>query len=508
MKQHGKSAFDIYDLYEPLRDDLRKIDTLELLTLLWQVSKVPESEVVIKLHGTSGGVCDIYLWEIHLLARETVLQSAFEKKRRKVQNEDIVKLVNHLRRIDESISKKTINSAESAVRAMHPLIHQQTRWQRSRDWDRLHRAFRIYNRDDVRPLLEAIVGMRLSTIYSLTFAIVGAAERSPAVLSNIDYTFMGISDKERDAYFSSFGASLSAIREDIERRQHYDKSWAFTWNALEGTPLIKLWDDHPHHYLCPFPQFLLRRATDSLFFDLAKSEDFANPYGMAFQFYVGDVLLAQFKGPIHRVLEERTYEATKKLLKHGVDWIVSDTSGHIMFECKTRRLRVDAKAMADGEALTKSIDDLAAIVVQHYKNLHDALQGLTHWRPNGKPIYMFVVTLEDWYLFAPHVTEQLDNLVRERLSKLRLESLLNSSPFVVTSVAELETAGQAIAQIGIDKFCANRVASGNRHFALSMFAPQAFPDIDVRYERLFEGSGEEMLGHLSHLIDLPSSDAK
>lgn len=507
MTKNVRSTLDIYELYKPLRNELRKIDTQGLLIILWHAAKVPLDGAVIKLKNKFGRVFDIFPWEIYLLAREAVLQSVSDKKRKQVQTDDVFKLVNHLRRISNDTSKKTINSVESALRSLHPLIHQQARWQNSREWERFHRAFRIYNRDDVRPLLENKLGMRISTIYSLTFAIAGGAAKSPGVLSNIDYTFMDISANERDAYFAAFGASLSNIRDEIEQRQQYDERWAFTWNPLEGTPLIKLSDDFPHQYLCPFPQFLLRRATDSLFFDLAKSEeDFVNPYGMAFQVYVGDVLLAQFKGPIHRLLEEQTYNATKKLLKHGVDWIVSDASGHIMFECKTRRLRVDAKAVADGGDLTKSIVDLAVIVVQHYKNLQDALQGLTRWRPDEKPVYLFVVTLEDWYLFAPHVIEQLDSLVHERLSKLGLEHLLSSSPFIVTSVAELETAGQAIAQIGIHKFCENRVASGNSHFGLSMHAPQAFPDIKVKYERLFSSSSKEMLGHLSHLLDLPGSD--
>lgn len=503
MTDSDASAIDIYDLYKPLRNQLRKLDTQGLLTLIWQVSRDPLGPAVIKVRDASGRSCEIYCWELHLLAREVLLHATCDPGRKKPGMRDFFELINHLRRISDGTSEKAIHSSESAARSLHPLIHQQARWQHARDWDRFHRAFRIYNRDDVRPLLEAVVGVRLSTIYTLTFAIAGAAQTSPAIVANNDYSFLGISNEERDAYFAMVSAPLAFLRDAIEQRQRYDESWAYTWNPLEGTPLIQLNADRPHQYLCPLPQFLLRRATESLFFDLGKSKaKFDNPYGTAFQEYVGDVLRAQFKGPLHRVLEEQTYRVNRNQ-KHGVDWIVSDASGHIMFECKTRRIKVDAKAITDGSLLTEALEDLCAIVVQHYKNVHDARRGLTRWKPDGKPVYAIIITYEDWYLFAPHVVQRLDNLVHEELTRIGLAELMESSPFIVTSIAEFEAAGQAIAQIGIDTFCASRVAAADRHFGLGRHAPYAFSNIPVTYHRLFENSGEEMFGHLSHLMDLP-----
>ncbi len=498
-------CMDIFDLYKPLRNYLRDINLQGLLVLLWRVQLGHEDSAVIPLRQPNGAANgEAYRWDFHLLAREALLNASQGATSRQPVLNDVFVLLNHIRRISNETTRRTISSGQSALESTHQLIHQQARWQNSNDWYRLHRIHRVFNRDDVRPLLESVVDVRLSTIYTLTMAIAGAARsRSPATNMATDYTFLGIKDEERDAYFFMMGAPLATIQQKIKEHQQYDERWAFTRNSLEETPLIQLRSDRPNEYLCPQPDLLIRRATDSLFFDLGKSKGFENPYGAAFEAYVGEVLHEQFVQPTHRVVGERKYMVGKRMQKHGVDWIVSDPTGHLMLECKTRRLRVDAKSAADSDILTQSVGQLAEVVVQHYKNVHDAMQGKTQWIPDGRPIYPFVVTFDDWYLFAPHVVGRVEELVRQALAKIGLESLLASSPFIVTSIAEFEAAGQAIAQIGIDRFCSSRVKLEFRHFDLCSHAMTAFPDEEIGYRRLFERSDEEMFGHMMHLIRLP-----
>lgn len=499
---------DMYDLYKPLRNHVRALELQAFLELIHEVQRGYENAAEIRLRDTSSGaMVDIYRWELHLLAREALLHASLGTSKKQPSKQDLFRLINDVRHISEGISQKTINSGAEAMRAFHPLIHQQARWQHTRDWDRFCRVFSIYHRDDVHRLLHAVLGVRLRTIFTLTFAIAGCALRTPRILATNDYTFMDISAEERDAYFAMVGASHASLRDSIKKSANYNGRWAYTWNPLEATPLIQLRKHRPCEYLCPLPELLLRRATDSLFFDLTKSEEsYSNPYGMAFQGYVGDVLRAQFKGPTHHVFEEREYWVGRNR-KDGVDWIVSDATGHLMLECKTRRIRVDAKAVVGGDSLTNAIKDIADAVVQHYKNVDDALQGKTHWKPDGKPVFPIVVTFDDWYLFAPHVVEMLQTQVREQLSKIALAELLESSPFIVTSIAEFELAGQAIAQIGICRFCSSRVNLPDRHYGLSMHISQDFPDIKVEYRRLFPGSDQEMFAHLAHLMNLPGTPA-
>ncbi|MCP3020393.1 hypothetical protein [Cupriavidus basilensis] len=339
---------------------------------------------------------------------------------------------------------------------------------------------------------------------TMAFATAGQAIRSGVVHANIDYSGVGVTHDERDAYFAMVGASYTETKTSLAAAQRYDEGWSHTLNYLEAKPLIRLWGDRPMQFHCPIPELVLRRVTEGLFYDLAKSDaKYGNAYGVAFQEYVGDVLRAQFKRDSQRVIKEQEYHVNKDR-KDGVDWIVSDATGHLMIECKARRMKLDAKMTPDSEHLTGTLNDLANSIVQHYKNVHDALECKTPWKPDGLPVYPILVTYEDWYLFAPHVVEYLDSLVLEKLTERGLQRLLQTSPYTVTSIAEFEKAGQAIAHIGVGPYFSERVKKQHRHFWLSAFADEAFRDVVVPYARLFPNNDQEMLSHLSHLMALPS----
>lgn len=495
----------MYDLIKPLRNRLRNIELQSLLELIHSIQMGHEDDLLIRYQISPEEKREVFRWELHLLAREAILHSSIGRGK-KADRPEIANLVDKLRLISEGISKKTIGSRDDALRALHPLVHQQTRWQNKRDWDRFYRVYCIYKQPDLQQTLYRVVGIRLQSIYTMMLAVAGGVVRSSSrIVSTNDYGCANVFAEERDAFFALVGAPLAKIQEAARKLAKDDESWAFTWNPLEGSPLIQLSPDFPHQYLCPFPEFLLRRATDSLFFDLMKSDEApGKAYGAAYQSYVGDVLKAQFRNDEHKVLEEREYRVGKDR-KDGVDWVVTDLTGHLMVECKARRLPVDAKAATKGEALDRAIGDMAKSVLQHYKNINDALNGRTHWQPDGKPVFAMVVTLDNWNIVAPHVVEALDDGVRVLLDRAGLASLASSVPFVIASIDALESFGQAVAQIGIDAFFSGVSSLPSRHSGLLSHAYNAFPEVRVDYKRLFESAGQEMLGHLSQFMVMPGA---
>lgn len=147
---------NIYDLYKPLRNDLSKLELGSLLHLIWRVQSGPTASATVDVRDEVTGrvIASIYKWELHILAREALAQSKIDSKQKRADRGDLFKLVTHVRRITTAITQRTIDSGEGAFRTLHPLMHQQARWQHTQDWDRFFRAFRIYNSEKVRPMLE------------------------------------------------------------------------------------------------------------------------------------------------------------------------------------------------------------------------------------------------------------------------------------------------------------------------------------------------------------------
>src|ERR1700730_1364259 len=91
-----------------------------------------------------------------------------------------------------------------------------------------------------------------------------------------------------------------------------------------------------------------------IFYDLVKSAGFDNPFGNSFQAYVGEVIKATCPPPRFTALAEQPYYVGRQK-KDGVDWILSDSTGHLFIESKTKRLTVDAKTRSDAVALDKDL---------------------------------------------------------------------------------------------------------------------------------------------------------
>lgn len=491
---------DIHDVYKPLRNQLRRLALRESLERIWWLQRRADSGGQIVLSGAGGQRYEIHVWELHLLSREILLHADGDEDLLSTLN-GVLTLINHIRRIDEAIAERTIDSGDSAMDSLHPLVHLQVRCQHPNHGAAIFRAYHIYGAPDVAQMVEQAVGLPVPAIFTLALILGGAAIRGPYSSPVQDYSAFGVSDEMRDAFFQRIAGTPEGIRTELRAVQRFDEAWQYTWNALEKFPLVRVDVDGTRGLCCPLPDFLFRRVTEGLFYDVVGSDRrFGDRYGRAFQDYVGKVLGEVFNNERFTLESERTY-SVRKQPRHGVDWIVSDGTGNLFLECKARRMAQPAKEVVDSHALEASIDDLARAVVQHYRNIHDAVQGLSAWMPNSLPIYPVVVTYEDWYLFTPSVIEQLNLAVRRHLSEKGLSSdLPETMPFLVTSIAEFEKAGQAIARIGIKRFCTARGLNEHRHFKLSGFAGVAFPDEEIDYKPLLQTTWRSMFSHVPEVL--------
>ena len=136
-----------------------------------------------------------------------------------------------------------------------------------------------------------------------------------------------------------------------------------------------------------------------------------------------------------------------------------------------------AKTRLDAVALDKDLVVMATAVVQHYRNIREALDGKTKWVPDGLPIYPMVLTLEDWFIFSPRVAEMLREHVCCLLADAGLPSaVLEEMPYTIASAHEFEITSQVIAQVGIFPVMAKKTAPEQRGWSLLPLAKNDFKE--------------------------------
>jgi hypothetical protein len=310
-------------------------------------------------------------------------------------------------------------------------------------------------------MFERELGMSMRQFVLLGIAVAGYFKRQPILSTTQEYDeALGISHDASRAFFERITSTIADLRAETAKQQSYDSDWRYTWNPLEATPLVRFDPAQPDRIVCPIPDYLLRRTSAGVFYDLVKSSDFHNPYGDSFQAYVGEVLQVICKPPRFAIMgEEPYYVGSDKF--HGVDWLLSDETGNLFVEAKTKRLTLNARIRTDDIALDKDLVTMASAIVQHYHNILRACDGKTKWVPNDLPIYPIILTLEDWLIFTPRVLENLNEHVKRLLAGHGIsEKVLTDIPFTISSAQDFETAVQVIAKVGINAVMTKKTAVG------------------------------------------------
>jgi hypothetical protein len=201
--------------------------------------------------------------------------------------------------------------------------------------------------------------------------------------------------------------------------------------------------------VCPIPTLLIRRFTEGVYYDLCSDPAFGNPFGESFQMYAGEVIQRANTRSRYRVWGEEEYLVGRNK-KRTVDWIVSDDSGALLVETKTKRLLLRAKTdITSAEILAEELDKMAGFVVQVYKTMADCHAGRypSFARSGGQKFYPVILTLEDWYAFGPMIVKQLEDRVRSRLNDAGMSgTCVDDAPFSTCSISDFEILMQVIAQ--------------------------------------------------------------
>jgi hypothetical protein len=442
---------------------------------VWQYSlhvmddKPLPSNYAIGMSPQAAGVLEehLYPWELETLVREIVLNASDHGQRSLRVWDDLAVAINHIRRLDGEAFELNPDPSNDVMFELHRIAHRQFPWQMQKGIAPMMRVLKIFGASTVETVVMRELGMTTQQFLQLGLALTGSFQRDWGMSTNQDYTaVLGISREVSKAFLERITCSLGELKIEMAKRQSYDRDWLYAWNPLEATPLVSFDPSFPDRVLCPIPRFLLRRASVGIFYDLVKSAGFDNPFGNSFQSYVGDVIKATCMPPRFRIREEEPYYIGSKKM-HGVDWVLSDDTGHLFIECKTKRLTMSAKTVSDTVALEKDLIVMATAIVQHYRNIRDACAGKTTWISDGLPIYPIVLTLEDWFILSPRIDEMLNTHIARLLSDADIpQSVLMEMPFTVASAHEFEIVSQVINQVGIASLMAEKTGAERRSWSL------------------------------------------
>jgi hypothetical protein len=149
------------------------------------------------------------------------------------------------------------------------------------------------------------------------------------------------------------------------------------FNVLVKRPAIL----HGSEVLLPVPRLLLQRVTDGLFFDISDglerqhSQRLRDYFGHLFEQYVGRLLKWTFGED--RVFPEQSYKVDKHREVEGPDWIVVDGDTALLFECRSRRISLDARVYGRQETVA---DDMKKLLVDTVRKLPGKLDDLKEGR--------------------------------------------------------------------------------------------------------------------------------
>ncbi|RDC60235.1 hypothetical protein HME9302_01436 [Alteripontixanthobacter maritimus] len=436
-----------YSLYKPLRNHLRQFNMYSGLEAAYSFmqfldynrplpDKLRINRLFTKSHAMKYGIVQ---WEFETLIREIILNSPEQGGKEFKNWSDVAKAINLIKRTENDIYGAHDGPDDDVLFELIRIAHRQFPWQTGINQEHVARYHWLYRQVGLITAVRDTFGMSVTELFQISVALSGHFTNSPVMNVPVSNSLNSVSNLQMNNYINELSYTIATLREKYKELESHNVNWAYTFNPLRGHPLIRLSDSK---IFCPITNFLLRRITSGLYFDIIKLGDTGSKFlGPAVQGLIGKVAHTAGRENL-RVLPEQKYGA-KKSRKDSIDWIVSDETGHLFVEAKAAQIRFRGISdLMDREQIRKEFDRIRGFALQAYQTLSDALCGrYSHWQPDGKDVFLTVVTLEDWQSFGVHVErEVLEPLARD-LQRVGVDPKLpNKIPMTFCPVADFEAA--------------------------------------------------------------------
>ena len=477
----------IFDLYKPLRNQIRNFELFESLKICWHISNYLDKEINLpsdieldtqlkhNFNPILFRVRAISEWELEFLVSELILNSServIDKKQTIKNLKNRNSCVSHIRRIRDAYID--LSDTNKIFLEMNRMSHQQFIWQTNYNYTSIYRYFKIFNDNTLNSLIEEkynlsvfdIIksGLVLFTFFSMNFNLSTDFEEQ---LANVNTDVI-------NKFLLKHATIIDSLRNYISDARRYDDTLLYAFNPIRKYPLLNI----NNFIYCPIPKLLYWQITSGIYYSIFSHASFDNAFGYSFQNYLMELIEKVNSNNSLSIHPEEIYGTPEK---RTADIIIEDDDSILFIECKTKRMVWRAKELlTDTLDLEIDIDIISNAFYQLYKTLQDYLDNLyPHLSFNPtKKIYLMVVTLEDWYIGYNDLlyTKLRDNIISSFISDNKKANLITDYPYFLFSSEEFERAVQVIEEVGIKQYCEDFINNGGHDAHKSFNYMQIFKD--------------------------------
>jgi hypothetical protein len=431
-------------------------------------------------------------WEFEVLAREIILNGDKHGRRSIASWNDVSREINAIKRIENECWKGREDG--DVLYELVRIAHRQFPWQRGINQPHIARYARLYESAELDEMVRAEYGMSHAEMLQLSVSLSGHFLNSWSIDLPIRNELNSVPADVCDAFVRKFSLSVSELREEYRKNAQYGINWAYSFDPLRSKPLIRLTQDVA---ICPIPNFLLRRATSEVYFDLVKDQTaFAKNFGPAVQQLVGDVAIRSNLSGRFTVIAETRY-GSSKTPKDSADWIIEDETAALFVECKGTRARYQGISdLTDRRFIDAEFERLRKFTLQLYKTLNDALSGAyPNWKSKGKPVYPLIVTLEDWQTIGIQVDRIVIAPLKAELAAAGIDpAIVERHPPSFCSVETFEMLAGVCDAVGLEAVLGPKTSGDEATWALETFLMSNFKnEIDRLSGSVFADQWQRLL---------------
>jgi len=439
---------DYHEEFKPIRNRLKKISFFQVLGKLHELIKSKKPLCVPEIYEF------IYVNSLIYSPTENEWKVNFKK--------EFYAVLKETSKLNELIDNTYIHEIDDAFGFMRKMYLNQ---EKSKVYHLINQFFRyyiIFSDVQLSNHIETKIGISYQDYMVCSLGLVSTflkkyhVPESSFFTNNLeDFPF---NRRNMSKVLDILSESYTSLKRSLKSEMVYDENtFLFHGNQHIKTPIIR----YNGHLICLYAEVLLKQATAGMYYtaEIYKPEyNLNNPFGKAFEKYVGIILEKLNKKKEYHISPEIEYDKRRKKTS---DWIVIEDASIIFIECKTKRQVIGSKLYSSGKEEEIKLQQYAAKeITKIYKVFNDYKKNSISELPYiDKHFIPIIIFLEDGLYL--NIYQEISNQIKESLEQEGICSdIVDEYPFQIFSVADFEIKAQIMFEMGFKNYF-NELKLGN-----------------------------------------------